>query len=404
LENASSQFEQALKEEPTHQRARFANAVCMAGAIAMRAEGVGEAPPPPPFTPPGAAGGVSGVELPPLPPNSNAPRVSVVPYRHFGLFWNLQISAGNPVLLMRILSSVTHFQSGLLPFYGYQQDRAARRQQWLEQLQRISDELTLIEADPNFSDTIPNPLPGPERLKVGLPEIYLFHAYVHALRTELALSLAYVREIDPKERDFRRPAERDKNSDGKLTPDEYLPADPFLTLRDARLLTTARDALRAVVEKANKGIAGVLARPANDTSFLLPNTPELNRALTTARDTTLPLLSQATSGPVTVVIPAPSPMPLLGVPGNTLPRRMPVGNRLFDLVTIFFERPPDPPADMSITFHLAAWFQSPPADLKRLAPTYTLLPNGWPDLSRTTFPDATFAGLFPNGLPRAFWF
>jgi hypothetical protein len=55
-----------------------------------------------------------------------------------------------------------------------------------------------------------------------------------------------------------------------------------------------------------------------------------------------------------------------------------------------------------VTINLAAWFANPPSDLKAFAPTFTLDENGWPNPDQTRYPDATFGGLFPEGLPRLF--
>ena len=51
-----------------------------------------------------------------------------------------------------------------------------------------------------------------------------------------------------------------------------------------------------------------------------------------------------------------------------------------------------------MTVDLAAWFAKPPADLKVFAPTLVLNPQGWPDPSKTIYPDPTFGGLFPDGI------
>ena len=63
----------------------------------------------------------------------------------------------------------------------------------------------------------------------------------------------------------------------------------------------------------------------------------------------------------------------------------------------FFEIPTE-----AVTIDLADWFAHPPTDLKKLAPTYVLNSIGYPNYSLTTYPDPTFGGLFPNGLPTDF--
>ena len=57
------------------------------------------------------------------------------------------------------------------------------------------------------------------------------------------------------------------------------------------------------------------------------------------------------------------------------------------------------PIMQKITINIAAWFAAPPPDLKAFAPTVPLTPEGWPQFDLAVFPDMTFGGLFPNGLP-----
>jgi len=52
----------------------------------------------------------------------------------------------------------------------------------------------------------------------------------------------------------------------------------------------------------------------------------------------------------------------------------------------------------TLKVNIAAWFANPPADLKTLAPTLTLGSDGWPDSTKSVYPDKTFAGLFPDGI------
>ena len=211
----------------------------------------------------------------------------------------------------------------------------------------------------------------------------------------------------------------DKNEDGRLTPDEYLPPSPFLTLRDASLLTTVQKAMLAVAEKGEKGIAGVLERPAGDSRFLIPNTAEVAQALIEMRDHALPLIRQAAVGPVTLEIPVyePYPLPMLAealkAAGSRSARLRAGNDALFRLRPLSGESDPpvsgplpppfDPPIRMQkVTIHLAAWFASPPPDLKAFAPTFVLDESGWPQPEQTLYPDETFGGLFPEGLPRLF--
>ncbi|HLJ55616.1 MAG TPA: hypothetical protein VKT77_11305, partial [Chthonomonadaceae bacterium] len=309
-----------------------------------------------------------------------------------------------------------------------------------------------VEADPNFSTTLPDPNRDGQQVTVGLPEVQLFDAYVNSLRVEVALSLAYVRDpgnehlipVDPPvpvngggppaifasgggsgsagsggvsggstgggtivptvpPSPF---ASLDANHDGKLTPDEYLPPSPFLTLRDPALLTTAQKAMLATADQETKGINGVLARPA-DAVFLVSNTDAVRAVLTETRDKVVPLIQQAATGPVTIDVPRYGG-PLAGAAGSG-----PVAVSGSDQGGVFSvaPKPPVPSGGAGVailpiafttepvTIDIAAWFKQPPADLKAFAPTYTLDANGFPDPSLTKYPDPTFGGLYPNGLP-----
>jgi hypothetical protein len=353
---------------------------------------------PPP--PPGSGTGIFPAgERPPAPPNQTALPAPALPHRYYGFLWNLDRGLTNPLSLLRVLAPVANLHYGLVPLRGYQQDFATRRKEMLERLDRVSEQLTALENEPNFTATLPTQ--DGSRLVLGMPEVRLFHAYIHSLRTEMALSLAYVREADPQWKRVRPPSRLDANADGKLTANEYLPASPFLTLREGGYLAKAREAMRGVVTHGTLGAEGVLARPADDKSFLVPNTAELRAALTELRDTVLPLIQQATTGAVTIKLPRYDPTPLMGVPGGANPPITPLGDRLFTLFTD--DAPPPPPVMQEITINLAAWFAAPPTDLKTFAPIYTLGANGWTDLSQTVYPDSTFGGLFPGGLPRIFW-
>lgn len=194
----------------------------------------------------------------------------------------------------------------------------------------------------------------------------------------------------------------DKNTDGKLTPDEYLPASPFLTLRDASYFQTAQAAMLNIVDRETKGIVGVLARPATG-SFLLPNSADVKAALTSVRDNVLPLIQQAAVGPVTLTVPRYEAIPLIASGGVAV--HPVISNGIYTPGVVATANPTTAQDSdwivltENITLDVAAWFAHPPADLKVFAPTYTLDSIGYPNYSLTTYPDATFGGLFPNGLP-----
>ena len=463
LQSILTLFQQALQQKPNSAEAHFGVALCLAGLAGNDLDGGptpaelsnssnGSAGGPNTGTvstgvvPPGSTSGPSGIastisppnsgsgggsgpalptppttgDVPPAPPGHSLP-ISPLPPRHqLALLWNIDSSLANPYALLNMLAPVGSLQYGLIPFYGYSQDGSdvARRQKLLSTLDTVEQNLQAVEAIPDFSTTLPDPNRQGQMVAVGLPEVYLFDAYVNSLRTEVALSLAYVR--DPGNEYLVPPpvplattagapqppifaagsgggsgvsaggtaiisptspvnpyVALDKNHDGKLTPDEYLPPSPYLTLRDPALLTTAQQAMKAVADLETKGIAEVLARPA-DAVFLVSNTQEVQQKLTEVRDHVVPLIQQAASGPVTIEIPLylpvavgtatavpPTPAPASDQGGVFAIAPQPSGGAgtPIALPTITTEK---------VMVNLAAWFAQPPPDLKAFAPTYTL--------------------------------
>ncbi len=451
-------FLQALRQDPNSAEAHFGAAVCLAGKLAGDLDGnhggVGSLPPAPPPAPgkpgSGSSGGNAGPPSPPSPPGKSAvasnddpgETVPVPPgtvelkpipkHRTLGLLWNLDNGLANPYNLLHLLAPISDLRYGFAPYFGYPNDNAVNRQKLLDGLNTVADHLAKVEADPNFSITLPDVDSNGKSVTVGLPEVYLFDAYVQSLRAKVALSLAYVRDPgttwsppapQPTWLDGTgggtggstgsgstgsgsagegsanpvSPASQDKNGDGKLTPDEYLPASPYLTLRDSKVLQTAQQAMLAVVDQEGKGIAGVLARPAEG-SFLVPNVPAVQNVLGTIRDRVLPVIQQAATGPFTIEVPVWFPMH--GVPAPMSSQR---GDTVFVNPASTQVAPTEgllPPLMQTeeLRVNLAAWFANPPADLKAFAPTLSLGVDGWPSADKTVYPDKTFGGLFPDGL------
>jgi hypothetical protein len=485
LQQTLDLFLKALQQDPGSSEAHFGAAVCLVGRLAEEVDGgatenpLPPAPPPAPGKPGEGSGGTVSPPSPPAPPtdpNATPPSPPAPPngraalavsdpvtgdvppsppgvpepaplprHRTLGLLWNLDNNLANPFMLLHMLAPITDLRLGFAAYYGYPHDNAARRQKILDGLNTVADHLAKVEADPNFSVTIPDVDAGGKTVTVGLPEVDMLDAYVQSLRAKVALSLAYVRDsgigwipptanapgpitiqdggtgssgsastgsgtvgsgstgggtgtlIQP------LPISLDKNSDGKLTPDEYLPPSPYLTLRDAKLLTTAQQAITAVVDRENKGIEGVLARPATG-SFLIPNVAAVQKSLTQIRDKVLPLIQQAATGPFTIEVPRWNIYPL--VPEWSNATKAVMSNR-GDMVFASPGESGDGSSSgggtgymlqpLTLKVNLAAWFANPPADLKVFAPTFTLNADGWPDLSKTLYPDKTFGGLFPDG-------
>jgi hypothetical protein len=386
--------------------------------------------------------------VPPAPPGHTVPIKPLHPPHHLSLLWNIDSGLANPYTLLNMLAPIGSLQYGLIPFYGYSADTAdvARRQKLLAKLDTVVQNLEAVEAKADFSTTLPDPNRQGQTVAVGLPEVYLFDAYVNSLRAEVALSLAYVRDpggvqLVPTPMPLNGGPEKirpaifavgsgesgpgsigtiapdpttifgalDKNKDNKLIPTEYLPASPYLTLRDASLLATAKQAIQAVSAKETLGIAGVLNRP-TDAVFLVPNTEQVRAALTEVRDHVLPLLKDAISGPVEIELPLYTP--LNNAVQSADPPPVPPGTNAGGVFSIQpppapgSAGPPAPPVFTTekVTVNIAAWFETPPPDLKVFAPTFTLGAGGIPDLTKTTYPDPTFGGLYPKGLPSDFVF
>jgi hypothetical protein len=423
LESIFALFTDALKTTPDKAEAHFGAAICLAGAIAQEADGQATGS----GTGNSGGGAIGGPppsnELPPAPPGDPTPPKPVPPHRTLGLFWNLDRGLSDPLVLLNMLAPVADLRFGFLPYYGYMQDNPARRQALLTRLDKVLQHLARVEADPNFTYTLPDADHNGQSVTITLAEVYLFDAYVQTLRAEIALSLAYIRDVgelppmppvvpqtgntNGGRADSSLPVylgrHVDKNKDGKLSPEEYLPPSPYLTLRDSALLQAAQQAMLAMEDKAKKGIELALARSGAG-NFLLPNTTEMRAVLTRLRDTVLPLIKGAATGPVTLEIFRPYPMPFVLQGGGTNSPQRPNGAVLFAPAIWPGELPPDPPNPVRevVTINLAAWFAHPPTDLKAFAPTYTVSTEGWPQTP--VYLDATFNGLFPDGLPLHFRF
>ena len=436
FESIIADFQLALQQNPGSIDARFGLAVCLAGEAGIDLDGgAGTATTIslPANTTSGSASlptaPITGV-VPPIPINHQLPIQPLRPRYQLSLLWNLTGSLSNPYALLNMLSPITDLRRGLLPFYGYSQDTTdlTRRQNLFRKLTTATDNLKTIEADPNFLTSLPDPYHTGQSVSVGLPEVYLFDAYLQSLRVEVALSLAYVRDPGGYQNIATPPpapingivpigaplfavnapsgafnattiyTALDLNQDGRLTPSEYLPPSPYLTLRDPSYLNTAQQSLLAIVDRETKGIAGVLARP-SDAKFLVSNTSDTQQVLTETRDHVLPLIQQAATGVVTIDFPHYYP-PSNAAQAADPPPPAPGTGGVFAIPGS--SGPPAPPIFLTekVVVNLAAWFAAPPQDLKQYAPTFVLDAQGVPDETKTTYPDSTFGGLFPNGLPN----
>ncbi len=437
LQSALTLFQTALQQTPGDPQANFGSALCLAGLVSQEIDGTstptttsgtsgsGTVGPPPP--PPGLNGTVTtGATYTPSetaePVGYSGNSTGSAPNYYAGLFWNLGTAGTNPLQLLRSLAPVTDLRFGLMPYFGYETDNVTGREQELTQLNQVDQQLTSVEAVPGFTGSIT--LPNGATAVIGIPEVQLFHAYVNSLRVQLALSLAYIRSvtstntINPLPAVYLPSVPVDLNKDGKLEPNEYLPPSPYLTLRDPSYMATAQTALEGEATEEAAGITGVLARPTDGSGgYLIPNSTTVNAALTQIQTQVLPVLQKLPTGPVTVQAPQP-----VGAPDIFHPQARSAAISRSDIIgtghgddglrafyngggsTSFVSQTSTTPTFVSVTLDLAAWFANPPTDLKTLAPTYPLDSTGFPIVSQAVYPDPTFAGLFPNGLPAGFLF
>ena len=438
LSDAVSLFQQAVQQNGNDTTARFGDAISLAGLVGFEMDGfspgssgtssgsvgsgissmpVQTVPLPP--TPPGLASTSTTTTslvpstIPPAPPNYNGVPQTSPPDNSAGLIWNLNTIVSNPLSLMSMLSPITDLRYGLMPFAGYEEDNSSQREQMLTQLNQADADLTSVESDASFTYQLT--LNSGKTVTIGIPEVQLFHAYIDTLRVQLAFSLAYIRSVSgssnvPLPAIGKPPV--DLNGDGKLEPNEYLPPSPYLTLRSATYFTTAQQALAGTTAEETNGIAGVLARPSDGSGgYLIPNSTQVNQLLSMVQKTIIPTLQQLSTGPTVLQMPIIGYGPLFAAAQTQLPTmattsgldigQIPylAGGGSTDAPVITL---PADPVMKSVTINLTAWFSNPPPDLKVFAPTYPINSNGHPILSQGVYPDPTFGGLFPDGLPTSF--
>lgn len=172
----------------------------------------------------------------------------------------------------------------------------------------------------------------------------------------------------------RTPAEMDANGDGLLTPAEYLPGPPFLTLTDSAALAEAWSALSGAVSDAGAAAAGMLETV--DPRQLLARAGEEEPIPWAEVAQSLTALQLALLGPVMLPIPYVDP----------------ATGSMKQVATLV---------------DLRAFWANPPADLRGLLPTlrYREVSAGTFDVTVDSLPDKTLGGLLPAGagLPVEFW-
>lgn len=234
-------------------------------------------------------------------------------------------------------------------------------------LANVEQALAVVNSDPNYTYTLADPSDPTntgKTVKVGSVELHLLLGLVNALRGAANAGLAY--NADPGSFDFNA-AVGDLSGKSALTPAQYLPGGTFATLNSdgkARLNTTEQE----INNLANNGIFAIdTVQTRTGTGYLIePGNVVITKAQYNDVETQIKkyqgYLTSAQTVPITV--------------GNTTTQTQ---------------------------LNLPAFFANPPADLKALLPTLAVSPSqygdGSFDLTRQNYPDPTFGGLFPSGLP-----
>jgi hypothetical protein len=228
--------------------------------------------------------------------------------------------------------------------------------------------LTIAESDPAFTFRLGTGWyymsSGYTQYTVHVGDVYVFDGLVRAIKAEVLMACAY--SVDAGSFDFGASAAAlDVNQDGILTPSEYLPPSPFLTFIDAGSMADAKTALEDACDKATHGLDLAIAE-GNPNDW--QNYDVIDWMLITREDliglrSVIAQVKQSLAAPVTLPV-------------------------------------PNDAGTANIQIYLGAWFASPPADLKALAPNFAINADGSRKLIPTSFPDPTFGGLIPGGMPN----
>ena len=233
------------------------------------------------------------------------------------------------------------------------------------QLVSVEQALAVPAADPNYTYTLadPNQPTNPAAtVKIGSAEIQILVAVVAAVRSLTNVGLSY--NADPGSFDFNAQVPASVFAQSSISPAQYVTTGTFLTLMPdgAARLTNVKNELNVV---ANSGIAAIEAvKNRNNAGFLInPGTVVSTAQLNTAE-------SQIQAAQA-----------YLAGPQNVTLR---VNHQ-----------------SVTVPVNISAFLNNPPADLKALLPTLPVQTdsNGNAFLTDTGFPDPTFAGIFPNGIP-----
>ena len=231
-------------------------------------------------------------------------------------------------------------------------------------LSKAETALAVVKTDPNYIYILADPSQPSNpasTVKVGSAEIQILSAVISAVRSLANGALAY--NADPGAFSFGTPASA-SFSGASLSPVQYLPAAPFLTLAadGGMRLGTVKTELVATADSGTAALESVKTR--SNAGFLLnPGTLVTTGQLSVA-EAQITAYRAYLTGVQTVPV---------TLNGKTI----------------------------STKVDLAAFLDHPPTDLRALLPTLPVSKNssGTIILTMNGFPDLTFGGLFPDGLP-----
>ena len=207
---------------------------------------------------------------------------------------------------------------------------------------------------------------------VDIGDVNLFHGALLATRWALAIPASYNLNMGSYNVDVS-PYDRDINHNGLLTPSEYVPASPCLTLTSSATMTGAKLDMTTACDKIIAGINATLAETSDNYDLIKWHTP--NEGPTQAE--LLEIKSYVTQ----------------------------LKTSMNSAVTITIDEEDEP---VSFRIFAGAWNTNPPADLKAMFPTQELVRwrNNWEGEydygmidAENGFPDDTFGGIFPDGMP-----
>ena len=240
-------------------------------------------------------------------------------------------------------------------------------------LSRVAGYLDIVEANGGSSFSFPIGTSNwDDYKKIDLGDVYLFHGALLAARWALAIPVSYNLNIGTF--DFSASADKlDTNGDGLLSTSEYLPAAPFGNLTDSATMLDAKNDMTTAADKIIAGINATLAETSDDYDLIAWHTPDAGPTQTdllNARDYATSLKTSMSSA-----------------------------------TTFSWQDGED---TKSIVAFLGAWNTNPPASLTSMMPAQEVIRwYNWNsqtfeydmDIAEGGFPDATFGGMFPNGMP-----